>query len=57
MNRKYTLRETAETLGLSYGTIRNYVLWGRISATKIGKNRMVSQEEIQRFQAKRMGEL
>jgi excisionase family DNA binding protein len=52
-----TLEEAAKELGLTYGTISQYVFYGKLKAKKVGHRRMIERAELERFELKRKGEL
>ena len=45
----YTIPETAEQLGVSVVTLRNYLKQGRIKGGRIGRPIYISEVEIKRF--------
>ena len=45
----YTIPETAEQLGVSIATIRNYLKKERLKGGRIGKPIYISEVEIKRF--------
>jgi len=50
---KYTLEQAAAHTGYSYGYLRLLVQYGKIPSTKVAKNRILSQETVDRLKAKR----
>jgi predicted site-specific integrase-resolvase len=45
----YNLKESAQALGVSYATIKNYYGAGRITGQRIGRTVMITEGELQRF--------
>lgn len=45
----YTLQEAAEMLGVTIRTVQNYIRAGRIKGQIIGKRRVFTREELERF--------
>ena len=45
----YTIDETAELLGITTTTVRNYIKAGRLSGQRIGRPYLVSQRAIKTF--------
>jgi excisionase family DNA binding protein len=46
-----TLLEAAEVLGLAPATLRHQIRNGRLRAAKVGRDWVVSEEELKRYQA------
>ncbi|MFO7830175.1 MAG: helix-turn-helix domain-containing protein [Bacteroidales bacterium] len=45
----YTIKETAEYLGVSYLTARSYIKKGYLEATKFGKPYLIKKKDIDRM--------
>ena len=43
----YTIKETADYLGVSYQTIRNYIKKGLLKATGFGKPKLIKKKDIE----------
>lgn len=44
-----TVREAAESLGVSGGRVRQFLLEGRLDGQKFGISWMIEREEVERF--------
>ncbi len=49
VEKQFTIKELAETLGVHYITALNYVRRGRLKAIKIGGQWRVLESELERF--------
>ena len=45
----YELQEVADILGVHYQTIRNLIKNGKINATRIGRNYMITEQNLQKY--------
>ncbi len=45
----YELQEVADILGVHYQTIRNLIKNGKIKATRIGRNYMITEQNLQKY--------
>ena len=45
----YELQEVADILGVHYQTIRNLIKNGKIMATRIGRNYMITEQNLQKY--------
>ena len=45
----YTMTEVAELLGVTYRTIRSYVMTGKLKAVKIGGMWKISEDNLRKF--------
>jgi excisionase family DNA binding protein len=52
-----TLVEAAARLGLAPATLRHQVERGRLAATKLGRDWLVSDAEVERYRATRLGRM
>lgn len=50
-----TLSQAATSLGLSAGTLRIQVSRGRLQATKVSRDWMVEEEEVERYRREILG--
>ena len=51
----FTIAEAAERLGLSVSTVRHQAQAGRLRASKVGRDWLVSEREIERYRAESLG--
>jgi len=49
MNKLYTVKEVAEILTVSEGTVRNYLSEGKIKFVKILGNTRITKEELEKL--------
>lgn len=49
MNKLYTVKEAAEKLKITEGTMRNYLSDGRVRHVKIFGNTRITEEELMRI--------
>ena len=45
----YELQKVADILGVHYQTIRNLIKNGKIKATRIGRNYMITEQNLQKY--------
>ena len=45
----YEIKEVADILGVHYQTIRNLIKNGKIKATKICRNYMITEQNLQKY--------
>jgi len=45
----YELQEVADIFGVHYQTIRNLIKNGKIKATRIGRNYMITEQNLQKY--------
>ena len=51
----YTVKESAELLGIAEGTVRIYLSEGRLKSEKVYNSTVISKEEIERYNKLREG--
>lgn len=55
MPKELTLAEAGDHLGLSPSTLRNQALKGKLKTRLVGKTRVVTEREVERYRAENAG--